>query len=263
MNRPADIPPVPLILCASDFHFGCNVWSPLRLFGKRLIGQANYHLRRKRKLNYTAASAFRMLLEDQRPEALLALGDFTNIAMPEEFRTARAFLDSLAETGTKIYALPGNHDVYTASVLRQRETDRWLGPYLPPDGVPSRARIPGVASVQFFPTVSPNLLSSRGAVPPEGWQALESLTAQTGGDSILIASHYPLLDRTAAYRQKWSHTLRQSEKVLDILRRCPHPLTFIAGHVHRFSLTRDPVKPDLIHITVPAAFYSDPETQGA
>ncbi|HPU96925.1 MAG TPA: hypothetical protein PLO53_03110, partial [Candidatus Hydrogenedentes bacterium] len=27
--------------------------------------------------------------------------------------------------------------------------------------------------------------------------------------------------------------------------------------------TRDPVKPDLIHITVPAAFYSDPETQGA
>jgi len=243
------------ILCASDFHFGCDVWNPFRLFGKPLLGQLNYHFRRKKQLDYAGQTALRQLVEQCRPAAVVLPGDFTNLALPEEFRRARAFLDKLSAPGIPIYVIPGNHDVYTHTAARNREAECWLKPYLPPEGIPSMATLPGIATLCFLPTVRPNLLTSRGAVSRNGWTFLKSLPQVSTTLPLIVVSHYPLLNRTANYRQHWSHQLRLADRVLERLRACPHAMLFLSGHIHRFSVTRDPVKPALTHVTVPAAFY--------
>mgnify|MGYP001061491981 FL=1 len=245
------------ILCASDFHFGCGVWNPFRLFGKRLVGQLNYHFRRKKRLDYTGQTALWQLVAYHRPTAVVLPGDFSNLSLPEEFHAARTFLDRLATPRVPLYVIPGNHDVYTHDAVRRREAECWLGPYLPPEGVPSLVRVPGAVTLCFLPTVRPNLFSSRGEVSREGWSFLRELPQSPDEAPLVVVSHYPLLNRTESYRQNWSHRLRQADQVLDFLRSHPAPMVFLAGHVHRFSVTRDPVKDTLVHVTLPAAFYAD------
>ncbi|HPO31496.1 MAG TPA: hypothetical protein PKX28_09650, partial [Candidatus Hydrogenedentes bacterium] len=94
------------ILCASDFHFGCGVWNPFRLFGKRLIGQLNYHFRRKKRLDYTGQTALWQLVAYHRPTAVVLPGDFSNLSLPEEFHAARTFLDRLATPRVPLYVIP-------------------------------------------------------------------------------------------------------------------------------------------------------------
>lgn len=249
------------ILCASDFHFGCAVWHPFWLFGKRLLGQLNYHMRRKKHLDYAGQTALLRLLQQSRPAAVVLPGDFTNLALTEEFRRARDFLDQLAATGIPLWAIPGNHDVYTHAAARNRDAERWLKPYLPPEGIPSMITLPGVATLCVIPTVRPNLLTSRGAVSREGWIFLESLAQAPTTPPLVVVSHYPLLHRTVTYHQNWSHQLRQADRALERLRACHQPMLFLAGHVHRFSVTRDPVKPSLTHVSLPAAFHVQETTR--
>jgi hypothetical protein len=72
---------------------------------------------------------------------------------------------------------------------------------------------------------------------------------------VLVAGHYPALHRTAAYHSPPSRQLRHAEALLAALRANPErPLCYVAGHVHRFSHTRDALAPNLVHVTS-AAFF--------
>lgn len=60
-------------------------------------------------------------LVSQTPDLVIVSGDFTQLGTEDEFRAARAFLDTLE---TPVFAVPGNHDVPARDMLR-----RFLNPY--------------------------------------------------------------------------------------------------------------------------------------
>jgi len=98
-------------------------------------------------------------IEGQSPDLVVVSGDFTQRGTAAEFAQARAFLDLLARP---VFAVPGNHDVPVANVVRrlltpyslyQRYVAEDLEPFVEMDGVaiaglklaPSRASTANIA----------------------------------------------------------------------------------------------------------------------
>ena len=67
------------------------------------------------------AEGFAEDINAQKPDLVVASGDFTQIGTKEEFEQAREFLDKLT---APVFAVPGNHDVPAVNILR-----RFLNPY--------------------------------------------------------------------------------------------------------------------------------------
>jgi 3',5'-cyclic AMP phosphodiesterase CpdA len=67
------------------------------------------------------AAGFADDINAQKPDLIVASGDFTQIGTKEEFEQAREFLDKLE---ARVFAVPGNHDVPAVNIFR-----RFLDPY--------------------------------------------------------------------------------------------------------------------------------------
>ena len=89
-------------------------WSELA--SKRVFGYLNWQRKRHRihqrgTLDRVVADMFA-----QSPDHVALTGDLVNIALPDEFAAARAWLAGLAPA-EKISIVPGNHDAYVRSAL--------------------------------------------------------------------------------------------------------------------------------------------------
>ena len=80
-------------------------------------------------------------IEGQSPDLVVVSGDFTQRGTAAEFAQARAFLDLIARP---VFAVPGNHDVPVANIVRrlltpyslyQRYVAEDLEPFVEMDGV--------------------------------------------------------------------------------------------------------------------------------
>ena len=67
------------------------------------------------------AAGFADDINAQKPDLVVASGDFTQIGTKEEFEQAREFLDKLH---APVFAVPGNHDVPAVNIFR-----RFFNPY--------------------------------------------------------------------------------------------------------------------------------------
>src|SRR5687768_14674595 len=107
----------------SDVHLG-----PLPrprsadLIGKRMFGFINWQRRRRQ---YSRHFLDRLMtdLAEQRPDHIAITGDLVNIALPEEFRLARAWLETIGSPET-VTVVPGNHDAYVR-LRRDPGLKRW------------------------------------------------------------------------------------------------------------------------------------------
>lgn len=82
-----------------------------QLMNKRLIGRFNWRRRRKYVHSREVAD---LLIEDVRsrqPDHIAITGDLVNISLPEEFRIARTWLETVG-SGDYVSVVPGNHDAY-------------------------------------------------------------------------------------------------------------------------------------------------------
>jgi 3',5'-cyclic AMP phosphodiesterase CpdA len=99
----------------SDIHLG-PLPAPrrLELIGKRITGYLNW--RRGRHLIHDRPSldALTTDLHKERPDHIAVTGDIANIALPEEFKVGRGWLESLGSP-ENVTAVPGNHDIYVRS----------------------------------------------------------------------------------------------------------------------------------------------------
>ena len=67
------------------------------------------------------AAGFAQDINAQKPDLVVASGDFTQVGTKKEFEQARQFLDTLH---APVFAVPGNHDVPAINILR-----RFINPY--------------------------------------------------------------------------------------------------------------------------------------
>lgn len=243
----------------TDLHFWRVVLNPLQLLNKRILGNANVALRRRHELRTHQAPAFLEYIGGLGVRDVVLTGDFTSTSTDEEFGLAREFLQELVRRGITPRVFAGNHDVYTFESVRHRRFEHYLGEWLPADRLPALAPLAGGLPVLYVPTACPNLLSSKGRITPSEIEVARGLLTQVSGP-VLIAGHYPVLDRTYGYATKPSRRLRNAAALGAALRAYKDPALYISGHVHRFSFVQDPVVPNLTHLTSGALFRYDHST---
>ena len=112
----------------SDVHLGPLVQPRVRdLFGKRLFGYVNWIGKRRALHDMGVLSRIVEDIKAQSPDHIACAGDLVNIALPEEFEAATAFLERLGEP-KQLSLVPGNHDAYVSASPAQIEKfwSRWM-----------------------------------------------------------------------------------------------------------------------------------------
>ncbi len=243
------------VLHITDLHFSRITWSPRRLANKRLLGMLNLRLRRLRRFDLSVREQTADALAREGAATVIAGGDFTTTSLDEEFQEAFAFLKGLEQRGLKVYAIPGNHDVYTFEAKRRGSFEQHLAGFMPAERLPARVVLAGGTPVVFAPGVKPNLLSSRGSIARRDIAETAQLVAEAPPGPVLVVGHYPLLFRTEAYAQGYMHRLGRANSLRAALGETGRTILYLAGHVHRRSETRDERYPNLTHATTNALFY--------
>jgi len=129
-----------LVAHLSDLHIrGDEPIDPRRLFNKRATGYLNLRFRRGATHKKWAVQALARELRALQVDHVAVTGDFSNLALEDEFAAARRLLDDdLGFSPDRVSVVPGNHDLYTSGSARHRRFAHYFAPYLTSD-------LPGVA----------------------------------------------------------------------------------------------------------------------
>jgi 3',5'-cyclic AMP phosphodiesterase CpdA len=158
-----------------------------------------------------AAAGLAADISSQKPDLIVASGDFTQVGTKEEFIQARAFLDTLE---APVFAVPGNHDVPAINVLR-----RFLNPY----GLYKKYIAKNLEPVlEMDGVVFVGMRTARrarlewnwghGTISRDQLEHLEQRFAQASPDAIrVIVAHHPLLFPTEPMVQKTKRVKRADE----------------------------------------------------
>ncbi|NPA94278.1 MAG: metallophosphoesterase [Thermodesulfobacteria bacterium] len=100
------------LLHLSDPHFFCpEALSVKRLLNKRILGLANWLLKRGRRTSNEHLELLPPLISELGPKALCITGDLAHLGQAEEFQRAKTWLECL-EKQAPVKIVPGNHDIY-------------------------------------------------------------------------------------------------------------------------------------------------------
>ena len=219
----------------SDPHLGPLAGFSLhQLIGKRATGYVNWRRKRRHAHDMDILARIVADIHEQQPDHIACTGDVSHIGLPNEFKTAVTFLDTLGPRETVSF-VPGNHDAYARSSLKALATllAPWSGS---DDGSPSypwyRRRGPlaliGVSSA--VPTLP---LMATGRVGPEQTERTAALLDRARDEGLIrvILIHHP----------PYVGGARRSRELIDaaafeaMLKRHGADLD-LHGHNHTFSL---------------------------
>jgi len=176
------------------------------LFNKRVTGYANLVLRRGRVyrreyllavLRAAAACA----------DHVVVTGDITNLGLESEYDEARRLIDSINRTA-EVTVVPGNHDIYLASIQRDRRFPQYFGKLLVSDLPEYAVQLPagpypcvklrGPAAIIGLSSAVPRPpFVSSGNVGVVQLEALEKILAhpEVARRTPVILIHHPPIDR--------------------------------------------------------------------
>lgn len=218
----------------TDIHW--TLRPPLRRIpGKRVLGAANLYLRgRRHQFPEAVQEALVAHLVALAPDAVVITGDLTATALPDEFAWARRALQPVLDRFPTL-VLPGNHDVYTRGARRDRRIAEHFGPWMGLDGphAPVARLDVGEVTVLGLDPCRPHPVLSSGMLPAEQLGRLSALLDALVDRSILLALHYPVLDRHGAIYAGLNHGLRNARALIGTLGRAERvPLAILHGHEH-------------------------------
>lgn len=102
----------------SDPHLGPLASFSLRdLVGKRATGYVNWRRKRRHAHDMEILGLIVADILAQKPDHVACTGDVSHIGLPNEFKTAITFLDTLGARDAVSF-VPGNHDTYSRSSLK-------------------------------------------------------------------------------------------------------------------------------------------------
>jgi 3',5'-cyclic AMP phosphodiesterase CpdA len=158
-----------------------------------------------------AAAGLAKDIAGQKPDLIVASGDFTQVGSKEEFIQARAFLDTLE---APVFAVPGNHDVPAVNILRRffnpyalyrRYIAKDLEPFLEMDGV-------AFVGMRTARRARLEWNWGHGTISRDQLEHLEARFAKAAPDAIrVIVAHHPLLFPTEPMVQKTKRVKRADE----------------------------------------------------
>ncbi|MCW0210949.1 MAG: metallophosphoesterase [Achromobacter sp.] len=169
------------------------------------------------------------------PDHVVVTGDLTNIALPDEFERARAWLERVGPPD-RVSVVPGNHDA-TVRVPWEAGLGRWQ-PWMsgdtPDEGTPDEGfpfvRVRGpVAFVGVSTAVPTPPLLATGRVGAAQADRLEAVLADLGRRGlfrVVLMHHAPLL-----VGRSWRKALSDRRRVQDAFARAGAELV-LHGHHH-------------------------------
>ncbi len=216
----------------TDPHVGPLPRPRLReLMGKRLTGFINWHRGRDRAHDMELLAALVQDIRNQQPDHIACTGDVANIGLPQEWDTAREFLQSLGEPDTVSF-VPGNHDAYIEGALagmlavcgpwtRDDSGDEGVFPY-----VRRRDHVALVGLSSAIPT-APFVASGRmGQTQLDAAEKLLDGLAEEGLCRVVMIHHPPHVAGASAGRN-----LTDSRKFEEMIARTGADLV-LHGHNH-------------------------------
>jgi len=224
----------------SDPHLPMPAARPGQLLNKRATGYVNWwrnrvHLHRPEALAGIVAD-----IKTEKPDHIALTGDLVNVALPEEFRRAAAWLAAF-DRPDRLTVIPGNHDVYVPIPW-----DEGLGlwdAYMAGDGQPSARgfdvfptirRRDGVALIGLSTGVPKPPLFATGDLGSAQIARAEQLLAETGREGlcrIVLIHHPPLTDQS-----RFKH-LTDTAAFQAMIRRVGCE-AILHGHNHRSEIAR-------------------------
>lgn len=180
----------------TDPHVGPLPRPRLReLLSKRLTGYLNWRRGRDKFHDMELLAALVSDMHEHKPDHIACTGDVANIGLPEEWSTARVFLEGLGPPD-RVSFVPGNHDAYIEGALEGLLAI--CGPWTEDDGgrlgqfpyVRRRGRIALVGLSSAIPT-APFVASGR--MGRRQMQAAEEVLAALGAEGYcrVVMIHHP------------------------------------------------------------------------
>ena len=205
-----------------------------QLAGKRLLGYLSWRRRRRHEHRPEMLVKLGADLHARAPDHTVVTGDLTHISLPQEFRQARRWLESLGSPDA-VTVVPGNHDCYVRTDWDE-SLGQWAA-FMRGDG-DTRAR-PGfpllrvrgsVALIGLSTAVPSAPLFATGRLGRAQLDALEGmLRALREHDlyRVLLLHHPPVPGE-----EKWRKRLVDAPQLCALLAREPVDLV-LHGHRHR------------------------------
>ncbi|MFK7931324.1 MAG: metallophosphoesterase [Myxococcota bacterium] len=219
---------------ATDIHW--FVPPPLpRIPGKRTLGTATLYGRgRRHHFHIDVQTALVDHIVGLEPDLVIITGDLTAQALPEEFELAKTALQPILSR-FPTFVQSGNHDVYTGGSFRTRRLAAYFAEWMhETDGDPVARLDQGTVTILGLDPCRPHW-SASGRVPQEQLDRLAAVLEddELAGRSIVLATHYPVVDRRGHIYDGALHGLRNASDLLDVLRAAPHkPVAYLHGHKH-------------------------------
>jgi 3',5'-cyclic AMP phosphodiesterase CpdA len=223
----------------SDPHLGpLAKFSLHELIGKRATGYVNWRRKRRHAHDMEILGLIVADILAQKPDHIACTGDVSHIGLPNEFKTALTFLDTLGPREAVSF-VPGNHDCYARSSLKALAGE--LGPWCASDdgeaGYPWYRRRGPVALIGMNTGIPTLPLMATGRIGPAQIVQAERLLARAKAEGLIrvVLIHHP----------PYVGGARRTRELLDapafeaMLRRAGAELV-LHGHNHRFSLAWRP-----------------------
>jgi 3',5'-cyclic AMP phosphodiesterase CpdA len=187
----------------SDVHLGpLPKVTAADLASKRLLGYLNWQRNRGRAHADAVLTALVADAHANRPDQIVVTGDLVNLALPAEYRAARAWLETLGSP-RDVTVIPGNHDAYVASGVAHF-TEQWRD-YASDDrrnaapAFPFLRRRGPLALIGLSTAVPTAPLMATGRVGARQAEALGPLLDEAARDGLfrIVLIHHPVAERSA------------------------------------------------------------------
>lgn len=234
----------------SDLHFVGWDFTWEGFFSKRLLGNLNYLVRRRRLFDYERLSSIPQLLVGQGVTHLLIAGDLTTTSSPVEFLKSQEFVGEVEKRGIAVFCIPGNHDHYTPMAYKKRVfydyfPAHWGGDFnLKDHGVTSCLLSPTWRLVGLDTAVATSWFLSSGLFSENTERHLAELLSSCK-ENILLLNHFPFFQHDSPRKR-----LFRGDRLQEILKKFSNVKIYCHGHTHRGCLA------DLRLASLPLVFDS-------
>ncbi len=223
----------------SDLHLFSSAFELADFFSKRMLGQLNYLLKRKKHFKGEQLFKLKELFEQEQVEYVLVSGDLSCSSLEAEFKLGRVLFHEMEKIGIKCFFVPGNHDHYTLDAQRKKLFYQYYENQaqnklfsLKNHGAEAFLLKENIWYIGLDTALPTGLLSSHGIFSHIEEKTLQEIFRKIPqNDKIILVNHFPFLDVTS-YRK----TLKRRKVLMSMLEQQKNVLFYLNGHTHKHAI---------------------------
>ncbi len=219
------------IVLFGDIHL-YRLWlAPWHLMSKRVLGQGNLVLNRRRRFRHELLRAMIDKAVALEPDLCLLSGDLTTTSLKREFVDVAQALRPLTGRVPTVL-VPGNHDRYTFAAARSRRIDAMLRE-LVPASFPHTRELTDRWQLLALDAAVPRLYNARGRLGAAQFKsASDTIASLDATQGLVVLCHYPCVVPSNIHEHA-SHAMDERDALRTMLTNFRGRVVYMHGHIHR------------------------------